>query len=158
MSEANEESANQNKPPFTVKKIYLKDCSFEAPNTPKIFSETWSPDVNIQLQNSGSALGENLFEVVLSITITTKLKEKTAYLIEIHQAGIFEASGIDEKLIPKFLGTFCPYTLFPYLRQAVDDLLHKGGFPVFLLSPVDFDSIYEGQIQQQQAATTEAKH
>ncbi len=160
MSEANEESANQNKPPFTIKKIYLKDCSFETPNTPQIFSEDWKPDINIQLQNSGTSLGDDIFEVVLSITITTKLGEKTAYLIEVQQAGIFEAAGIEEEHRARFLGTFCPYTLFPYLRQAIDDLLHKAGFPVFLLTPVDFEAIYNGQIQQQQqqAAATEAKH
>ncbi len=160
MSEAKDENKQPDKPPFLVRKVYLKDTSFEAPHTPQIFSENWQPEVNIQLSNSGTSLGNDTYEVVLSITITTKLGDKTAYLIEVHQAGIFEASGIDEGDIPRFLGTFCPYTLFPYLRQSVDDLLHKGGFPGFLLTPVDFDAIYEGQAQQkqQEAAAGEARH
>ncbi|HFQ91382.1 MAG TPA: protein-export chaperone SecB [Chromatiales bacterium] len=160
MSETNAANTQPEQPPVLIRKVYLKDSSFEAPNTPQIFSENWKPEVNIQLSNSGTSLGNNAYEVVLSITITTKLGDKTAYLIEVHQAGIFETSGIPEEDIPRFLGTFCPANLFPYLRQTVDDLLHKGGFPGFLLTPVDFDAIYEGQAQQkqQQAAAGEAKH
>ncbi len=150
MSEINTGAAAEQQRSATIKKIYLKDTSFETPNTPQIFTEEFQPEVSVQLQNMATSVTEQLFEVVLSITITTKIKDKTAYLIEVQQAGLFEILGMEEEMLPRFLGTYCPHMLFPYLRQTIDDLLNKGGFPSFLLTPVDFDAIYEEQLQQRQ--------
>jgi len=150
MSEINTGPAAEQQRSATIKKIYLKDTSFETPNTPQIFTEEFQPKVSVHLQNTAASIAEQLYEVVLSITITTKIKDKTAYLIEVQQAVLFEIQGMAEAMLPRFLGTYCPHMLFPYLRQTIDDLLNKGGFPSFLLTPVDFDAIYEEQMQQRQ--------
>lgn len=163
MSESNENAAENAQTPqrqINIQKIYIKDASFEAPNTPRIFSEQWQPDIGVQLQNSATLVGESAYEVVLSVTITAKVGEKTAYLVEVHQAGIFELSGLEADMIPRILGSYCPYTLFPYLRHALGDLVAKGGFPEFLLAPINFDAIFEEQIQkkQQEATQEQAAH
>ena len=160
MSEMNTKpETEQQQTSVSIKKIYLKDTSFETPNTPQIFTEEFQPEVSVHLQNAATSVAEHLFEVVLNITITTKIKDKTAYLIEVQQAGLFEVQGMDKALLARFLGTYCPHMLFPYLRQTIDDMLMKGGFPAFLLTPVDFDAIYEEQLQQQQkSAEPEARH
>lgn len=141
---------NENKTEFAIQKIYLKDVSFETPNSPAIFTEQWKPDVHIDLATNGATLEEGLHEVVLTITVTAKVEEKTAFLVEIHQAGIFVVKGFDEANHNAMLGSFCPNILFPYAREAVSDLVTKGGFPQLLLSPINFDALYAQHIQQQQ--------
>jgi len=160
MSEMNvKPETEQQQTSVSIKKIYLKDTSFETPNTPQIFTEEFQPEVSVHLQNTATSIAEQIFEVVLNITITTKIKDKTAYLIEVQQAGLFEIQGMSKETLPRFLGTYCPHMLFPYLRQTIDDMLMKGGFPAFLLTPVDFDVIYEEQLQQQQQNSgAEARH
>ncbi len=134
-----------------IQKIYVKDASFESPNAPQIFSQAqWQPDVSVQLQNAAVALAETLYEVTLTATITTKMDDKTAYLAEVQQAGIFDIRGLEREELARLLGTICPHTLFPYLRQALDDLIKKGGFPEFLLAPVNFDAIYDDQVRKKQ--------
>ncbi len=159
MSESNEYAAEQTQRHINIQKIYIKDASFEAPHSPRIFSEEWQPEVGVQLQNAAMAVGDSTYEVVLTVTITTKLGDKTAYLAEVHQAGIFEISGVKQDKIPRLLGCYCPYTLFPYLRHALQDLVVKGGFPEFLLAPINFDAIFEDQVEkkQQQAQTAQDK-
>ena len=148
MSEENQAPAQQ----VNLQKIYIKDVSFETPNSPQIFTKDWEPDVGIDLSTNGQPIGENLFECVLSITVTAKSAGDTAFLAEVHQAGIFEISGFPEEQLSPILGVFCPTTLFPYAREAISELISKGGFPQLLLAPVNFEAVY-AQNQAEQAET-----
>ena len=150
MSDTKETANEQTEAHFGIEKIYLKDVSFESPGSPTIFTEEWSPDINMDLNTQGHAIDENVFEVELSITVTAKNKDKTAFLVEIKQCGIFSISGIDEANLNGMLGSFCPNILFPYAREAISDLVTKGGFPQLLLSPVNFDAIYAQHLQNNQ--------
>lgn len=138
---------------FSIQKIYLKDTSFETPSSPSIFTEKWEPAVNVELQTSGSRLADNVHEVVLTVTLTAKLGEKVAYLVEVHQAGIFTVQGFEGDELGHLLGSYCPNVLFPYAREAVSGLVSKGGFPQISLSPVNFDALYA---QHRQQATEQA--
>ncbi len=136
---------------FNIQKIYLKDCSFEAPLSPDVFRKEWKPQVSIDLGSETQQLAENTFETLLKITVTTKVDEQVAYLCEIQQAAVVTIQGFDEKTRDALLGSYCPSSLFPFAREAVSDLVGKGGFPALLLQPVNFDALYL-QKQRQQAA------
>jgi len=127
---------------FTVQKIYVKDVSFEAPNTPGVFNETGQPALNMNLNQKVARLEDGVFEVVLGITLTCTINEKNVYLAEIEQAGVFGLAGFDERNLDMMLGTYCPNVLFPYARQAVSDLIAAGGFPPFYLQPINFEALY----------------
>lgn len=143
--------AEQNGPQFAIQRIYTKDISFETPNSPAIFTEKWEPQVNVDLNSSGTKLGEGVYEVVLSLTVTAKLGEKTAYLAEVQQAGVFSLEGFNEQDLGGMLHSFCPNILFPYAREVISDLVSKGSFPQLLLAPINFDALYAQHLQQQQA-------
>ena len=147
---------------FAIQKLYLKDVSFESPNSPAFFSDgEWTPEVNVQLNSSNQPLGNDLYETVLSITVTAKQKEKTAFLVELKQAGLFTISGFEGDNLAGMLGAYCPETLFPFAREAVAELVSKGGFPPLLLAPVNFNALFTQQMQEQQnanAATQETAH
>jgi preprotein translocase subunit SecB len=143
--------AEQNGPQFAIQRIYTKDISFETPNSPTIFTEKWEPQVNVDLNSSGTKLSEGVFEVVLALTVTAKLGEKTAYLAEVQQAGVFGMEGFSEQDLGGMLHSFCPNILFPYAREVVSDLVSKGSFPQLLLAPINFDALYAQHLQQQQA-------
>jgi preprotein translocase subunit SecB len=145
MAEAQNQAAGQ----FAIQKIYVKDVSFETPNSPAIFTETkWEPEVNVQLNSRAAAMVDQMHEVVLSVTITAKLGDKTAYLVEVQQAGIFRTEGFEQQQLSHLLGSFCPSILFPYVREAISDLVTRGGFPQLLLAPVNFDALYAQHMQQ----------
>jgi preprotein translocase subunit SecB len=127
---------------FTVQKIYVKDVSFEAPNTPAIFNEAGQPQLNMNLNQKVARLEDGVFEVVLGITLTCAIEEKNVYLAEIEQAGVFGLAGFDERNLDMMLGTYCPNVLFPYARQAISDLITAGGFPPFYLQPINFEALY----------------
>ena len=127
---------------FTVQKIYVKDVSFEAPNTPAIFNEAGQPALNMNLNQKVARLEDDVFEVVLGITLTCTIEEKNVYLAEIEQAGVFGLAGFDERNLDMMLGTYCPNVLFPYARQAISDLITAGGFPPFYLQPINFEALY----------------
>ena len=135
---------------FSIQKIYTKDLSFETPDSPKIFTEKWEPSVDFNLGSHVDTLDNSLYEVALSVTITVKCGDKTAYLVEVNQAGIFALSGFTDQEMGPMLGSFCPNILFPYAREAVSDLVAKGGFPQLLLAPVNFDALYAQHLQQAQ--------
>lgn len=135
---------------FSIQKIYTKDLSFETPNAPKIFREKWEPAVDFNLGTNVNKLEETVFEVVLTVTITVKSGETTAYLVEVNQAGIFTMENFAENEMGPMLGSFCPNILFPYAREVVSDLVNKGGFPQLLLAPVNFDALYGQHMQQLQ--------
>ncbi len=139
---AGADNAAQPQAQFTVEKIYLKDVSFEAPNAPAIFNEQGQPQLNMNLNQKVARIEDGLFEVVLGVTLTCTLAEKTVYLAEVQQAGVFGLAGFDERTLDMMLGTYCPNVLFPYVRQAVSDLITSGGFPAFYLQPINFEGLY----------------
>ena len=147
---AEEETTNtENKQQFQIQKLYLKDASFESPNSPSSFTQEWKPQINFELNTETNDLGNGHFDVALSATVTAKLEDKTAFLVEIKQAGIFQIGGFNPEDLSAMLGSFCPNILFPYAREAVSDLVVKGGFPPLLLAPVNFDALYAQQLEQQ---------
>lgn len=127
-----------------IKKVYVKDISFESPLVPGLFREhpPWRPEFNVQLNAESSALGEDLYEVVLMITVSAELEGRTAWLVEIKQAGLFLLRGFEQASLGRMLGSFCPNTLFPFAREAISELVTKGGLPAFLMAPINFDALY----------------
>ena len=152
---SSEENKQANEQRFDIQKIYVKDVSFETPNTPAAFSQEWKPEVNLQLNSQGKSLGDKHYEVVLSITVTAKNGDKTAFLVEIQQAGVFYMDGFSEQDLGGMMGSFCPNILFPYAREAISDLVTRGGFPQLLLAPVNFDALYAEHLRQQSEQTEE---
>ena len=136
---------------FDIQKVYLKDVSLETPNSPLIFTEQWQPQTEVRLETGATPLAADVFEVVLTITITTKIGERTAYLAEAQQAGLFTLRGFDEPQMGHMLHAFCPNILFPFAREELASLIGKGGFPSVLLNPINFDGMYLQRLQQQQA-------
>ena len=140
---------------FALLRIYTKDVSFESPASPVIFTKAWKPKIQVDLNTRSKAVAENTFEVILTVTITAKLEDdETAFLVEIHQAGLFVAEGIEGEQLRQLLGIACPNMLFPYLREAVDALVVKGGFPALALQPVNFEALYR---QAEEAAAKKAE-
>ena len=140
-------------PEFSIQRLYLKDLSLESPNSPKIFLEQWNPELNMDLSTKTQALENSTHEVELTVTVTVKVKETTAFLIEVKQAGIFTISGFPEEQLGPMLGSFCPNVLYPYAREAITSAVMKAGFPQLYLAPVNFDALYEQH--RQQAESTE---
>jgi preprotein translocase subunit SecB len=148
-----------NRQQFEIQRVYLKDVSFEAPNSPQIYTTQWKPEINVQLSTERVRLDDGVHEVALAITVTAKLADKTAYLVEVKQAGVFTIKGFAEPQLDHLLGSYCPNVLFPFAREAVADLIGKGGFPNLLLAPINFDALYAQQQQhRQQANEGGAKH
>ncbi len=143
---------------FSIQRIYTKDISFETPNSPEIFMKEWKPEINVNLNNAIKDLGEGNIEVALTVTVTAKIEDHTAYLAEATQSGIFLAKGIPEEEMGPMLGVYCPNVLFPYVREVLSDLITRGSFPQFLLAPVNFEALYAQQIQQQKQESAPAEH
>ena len=127
---------------LSVQKIYIKDASFEVPSAPAIFQEQGQPQIQLNLAQKVNKYNEDLYEVVLTVTVTCKIADKTAYLAEVQQAGVFGLTGFDQDNLEAVLGTYCPHTLYPYARQAIADLVMQGGFPPFVLQPINFEQLY----------------
>lgn len=127
---------------FSIQKIYVKDVSFEVPNAPAVFNETGQPELNLSLNQKVGRVADDMFEVVLSITLNCKVGDKNIYLAEVAQAGIFGLAGFDEPTLDMMLGTYCPNVLFPYARQTISELVTAGGFPPFYLQPINFEALY----------------
>lgn len=139
---------------FSVQRIYIKDLSFESPATPGVFRKQWQPKVNVDLNTKSNAIDEEgNFEVVLSLTITAKIEEETAFLIEVHQAGIFFIKGFEGDDLRRILGTAAPNVLFPYVRETIDSICVKGAFPAVMLAPVNFEAVYQQALAQAKNAT-----
>ena len=135
-------------PVFTVDKIYTKDVSFEVPAGPAAFSEQTQPQLQMNLSQKVQRLSDNAFEVLLGVTLTCTIGEKTAYIAEVQQAGVFGLAGFDDTTLDAMLGTHCPTVLYPYARQAISDLINGGGFPPFLLQPINFEALYADSLRQ----------
>jgi preprotein translocase subunit SecB len=144
---------------LAIQKIYIKDFSFESPNTPQIFSRTdWSPKTDLNLRSSHTAGSENNHEVVLTITVEAKEDDKTVFLIELHQAGLFHVSGYSGDEFKAIVGSFCPNILYPYARESIASMVSKGGFPEFVLQPINFDALFaQGMAQAKAEAEANAE-
>lgn len=156
MTEQSNQATTPKGPHFEIVRLYLKDVSFETPNSPAIFTEAWQPKVNLKFDTKINPLEDDLFEAVLGITVTVIQGEKTAYLCEIQQAGIFLVKDFDETQKGAMLGVVCPDTLFPFARESISGLVVKGGFPEFLLAPIDFRTLYLQRTEQVRAAQAAA--
>ncbi|SDT21992.1 protein translocase subunit secB [Halopseudomonas xinjiangensis] len=136
---------------FSLQRIYVKDLSFESPKAPSVFQSQWNPQVNLDLNTRHSQLQEGVHEVVLSLSATvTNGDDEVTFIAEVQQAGIFAINGLDEASMRHTLGAFCPNILFPYAREAIDNLVLRGSFPPLMLSPVNFDALY-AQAEQRRA-------
>ncbi len=139
---------------IAIQKIYVKDFSFESPHTPDVFTKTnWSPKTNLKIRSSHTTGTDNNHEVVLTITIEAKEDEQTFFLVELQQAGLFHIAGYDEAEFKAIVGSYCPNILFPYARESVANIVSKGGFPEFLLQPINFDALYAQGMAQAKAQT-----
>jgi len=139
-------------PQFAIQKVYVKDMSFETPNSPSIFTLKWEPEINLHLNSKSEMVQKGIYEVVISVTITAKIGDKTAYLAEANQAGIFTITGFEDEQFKAMLGAYCPTILYPYAREAISDLVGKGGFPQLVLAPINFDALYQQKITEVNAA------
>lgn len=146
--------SEQPQPVFAIEKIYVKDLSVEIPNAPNIFLERDTPEINMQLGGKNQNIDEGLYEVLLTVTVTAKVKEKIMFLVEVQQAGIFRIRNLSDDEIDPVLGVGCPNILFPYLREVVSDIVTRAGFPPVILSPVNFEAIYH----QKKAETNQNKN
>lgn len=141
---------------FNLQKIYVKDVSFETPHSPQIFQEQWKPKVNLDIANTAKAINTGVYEVILAVTVTVSFEDKNVYLIEIHQAGIFQISGFPDEILGRMLATVCPNILFPFAREMVADVVTRGGFPQLLLAPINFDGLYMQQMEKEVAKANDA--
>lgn len=147
----NQENTNQTQETqheFGIQRIYTKDLSYETPHTPDIFQNEWTPEVDMNLQTDSKKLAENIYEVVLHITVTAKLKNKIAFLVEVKQAGIFAIKNFTKEQLDPMLGSFCPNILFPYAREIISTTISRGSFPVLHLAPINFDAFYQDKIEK----------
>ena len=149
----------ENKAQFSIQKLYIKDVSFESPAAPEVFTfKSWEPKIELNLNNENKKVGDDVYEVVMNVTATVKNEEKTAFLVEVQQAGVFQVLGYNEQDTKYILGAQCMTILFPYAREVVSDLTSRGGFPQLLLNPVNFDALYAQAMQQQEASQENVKH
>lgn len=150
--------ADNQQPQFGMQRVYVKDVSFEAPNSPKVFAQEWKPEIKLDLNTGARQLDEQHYEVSIKLTVTASQGEETVFLVELEQAGLFAMVNIPEEQVRPMLGAMCPNMLFPYLRENVDSLVTKGGFPALLLAPINFDALYQQRLAQEaEQAQTETE-
>ncbi|MDR0776118.1 MAG: protein-export chaperone SecB [Azonexus sp.] len=137
-------------PVFGIEKLYVKDISVEVPNAPEIFLERETPQIQIQLNTNGRAVGEHVYEVVLTVTVTAKLGEKTVFLVEVGQSGVFRIQNVPQEQLEPLIAVACPNILFPYAREVVSDTVGRAGFQPIVLQPVNFEAMYMQRLQEQQ--------
>jgi preprotein translocase subunit SecB len=151
--EDNNAAAEQNQQPgFSIEKIYVKDASLEIPNAPQIFTDRTQPQIGIELGNFAQQLEEGVFEVAIKVTVTSKIADKTVFLVEVTQAGIFQIRNVPAENLEMIVGITCPNILFPYARETVSDLVVRAGFLPVLLNPINFEALFAQQKQQQAEA------
>ncbi len=159
MADEDVQAAQADQPPqqqFVMQRIFAKDLSFESPSSPNIFKKQWQPKVNVELNTKSDLIDEQgNYEVVLTVTITSKIDDETAYLVEVQQAGIFFITGFEGEDLRRILGTAAPNILFPYARENIDSVCVKGGFPPVMLAPVNFEALYQQALTQAQNQAAE---
>lgn len=143
---------NNEQPVFGIEKLYVKDLSVEVPNSPEVFLEQEAPQVSIQLNTSGRGVGEGVYEVVLTVTVTAAIGEKTVFLVEVGQAGVFRIVNVPEEQLDPLIAIACPNVLFPYARETISDAVTRAGFQPIVLQPVNFEAMYMQRMQEQQPA------
>ena len=143
-------------PSFSIEKVYVKDLSLEVPNAPAIFLEEGSPEISVQLQTGLQGLGGDAYSVILTVTVTSKLGDKTLFLVEVAQAGIFRISNVPDENLEPLLAVACPNILFPYAREVISEQAARAGFQPVLLQPVNFEALYAQQRAQQTSGSKEA--
>lgn len=142
------ENSNE-QPQFAIQRVYIKDASFEAPNTPQVFTKEWKPEIKLDLNTAARQLNEETYEVTVKVTVTATNEDENAFLVEVVQAGLFTLANIPQEQVRPMLGAMCPNILFPYLRESIDSFVLKGGFPALMLAPINFDAIYQQRIAQE---------
>lgn len=145
---AEEHTANAPEQQFAMQRLYIKDLSFEAPMGAAAFRKQWKPQVNQDLNTKTAKIDDDFYEVILTITVTVKLEDETAFLVEVQQAGLFAVKGIEGQQLAQVLNTVCPNILFPYAREAIDNAVTKGSFPALMLPPVNFDALFAQALAQ----------
>jgi preprotein translocase subunit SecB len=148
------DAPQNNQPVFSIEKIFVKDLSLEIPNAPQVFLEREAPAVDIQLHHNSTTIEDGVYQTTLTVTVTAKVGEKTLFLVEAAQAGIFVARNIPASELEAVLGIACPNILFPYAREVISDTVTRAGFPPVILSPVNFEAVYQQQRAQQPAIET----
>jgi len=144
-------------PEFALERIYVKDLSFESPRSPEVFRGPWQPQIHLDINTRTGALGDERYEVVLTVTVHAKSAEgQSLMIVEVQQGGVFRIRGLDDERMRRVLATHCPGILFPYIRESIDALVVKGGFPALMLAPVNFDAMYEEALKQQRVAAAGA--
>jgi preprotein translocase subunit SecB len=144
--------AQSNQPVFSIEKVYVKDLSLEIPNAPQAFLEREAPTVDVQLHHNSSGVEDGVYQTVLTVTVTAKVNDKTLFLVEASQAGIFVIRNVPAQELEAVLAIACPNILFPYVREVISDVVTRAGFPPVVLSPVNFEAIYQSQRDPQPAA------
>lgn len=147
MTEAAQQQAEQ--PIFNIEKLYVKDFSVEVPNAPQCFLEREAPEIEVQLATTGTAVGDAIFDVVLTVTVTAKVKDKALFLVEVAQAGLFHIRNVPESELEPIIAVACPNIMFPFAREVVSDAVIRAGFPPVLLAPVNFETMYRQRLEQQ---------
>ena len=145
-------------PRFNISRIYLKDLSFESPKAPAVFEKGFQPKLGLDMDVSNTKLNDNLYEVILKLTVTVKNEEETAFLTEIQQAGAFAIENIEGDQLGQILGSVCPNILYPYAREVIDSLALKGTFPAPMLAPINFDAWYQQKLAAEQQAAEATKN
>lgn len=154
MSDQNNTAAQEQEAQFMIQRIYVKDASFETPNTPAVFQQQWEPELTLDLNTAHNKLEPSVYEVILTVTATVKNKGTIAFLSEVKQAGIFTIQGAPEEQLDHLLGSFCPNILFPYAREAITSQVIRGSFPQLVLAPINFDALYMQQMEEKQKASS----
>ncbi len=142
---------------FIIQKLYVKDISFENPSSPAIFRADWQPKLTLDLNVNSNKLDDNTHNVVLTVTATVVNGDKTAFLAEVNQAGIFTIKNFSEEQVHHLLGSYCPAVMFPYAREAISSLVERGGFPPLYLAPINFDALYQQQMDKRKAEAVGTK-
>lgn len=145
--------SDQQEQQFGIQRVYVKDISFESPQVPALFGKGWNPQAQQEISTSTQPLGDDRYEVTLKVTITGKMEAQPVFVVEVVQAGIFLAKGLQEDQLGHLLGSHCPSILFPYAREAIDSLMNRGTLPPLLLPPINFDAVYQQALTQQAGAT-----
>jgi preprotein translocase subunit SecB len=150
--------AEEQQPVFNIEKLYVKDLSVEVPNAPDIFLEREAPQMDVNMSSESHPIGEALFQSTITATVTAKIGDKTMFLVECTQAGIFRIQNVPQDQMPMVLGIGCPNIVFPYLRETVSDVVIRSGFPPLLLNPVNFEALFHQQQAAQQQAVSAKAH
>jgi preprotein translocase subunit SecB len=142
---------------FMIQRLYVKDMSYETPNTPAVFQQQWEPELNLDLHTGNTELEKGIFEVILTVTVTVTNQKATAFLVEVKQAGIFTIQGAATDQLEHLLHSFCPSILFPYAREAITSQVIHGSFPQLVLAPINFDALFAQKMQEKQKQAEQDK-